>query len=339
VKARYFVPSAVVAMATLSVLVASASAGKPASHAAATFKVGLVADVAGVKDNGFNQLASAGLQQAVTKLGIQGDVAETRTADEYIPKLTAFAQQGYNLVIGVRMVGELAQVAVQYPNVTFAGVDITVEELLESPANFIGIKFKEQEAGYLAGYLAGLVIDNSNLKKVASAIGGFETPEIEPYIAGYIAGLHRADRKIKVLHEYADTVTERAVCNKAGASQIKKGASVLFAVAGRCGDAALDAAKLKRIWGIGVDVDQSSLGKQMLTSAVKKIDAGVFATISAVHAGTLKGGADVRYGSAQGAVGLGKIHASVPKAIVKKVLALEAQIRSGKVTNIPTVVK
>ena len=45
----------------------------------------------------------------------------------------------------------------------------------------------------LAGYLAGLVIDNSHLKKLASAIGGEDTDEAESYIAGYIAGIHRAD--------------------------------------------------------------------------------------------------------------------------------------------------
>ena len=68
----------------------------------------------------------------------------------------------------------------------------------------------------------------------------------------------------------------------------------MFQVAGRCGLGALDAAKEKGVWGIGVDADQGYLGPHMLTCAIKRVDVAVFDTIKAAQDGTFKGGTDQR---------------------------------------------
>jgi basic membrane protein A and related proteins len=334
-KRTYRLPTVVALLAL--VVVSAASANRTSSSA--TFSVGFVTTLSGINDQAVNTGINTGLQKAIAQLGVTGVVTSTGSANDYIPGLTAFGQQGYNLVIAPRMVGELDQSAVAFPKTTFAGVDVSIDEMLDAPANYIGIMFKDQQSGYLAGYLAGLMIDNSSLKKVASAIGGIDSTEEEAYIAGYTAGIHRADKKIKLIVDWADTVTERATCTKIANSQIAKGTSVMFSVAGRCGDSGLKTAGKKHVWGIGFDFDESSVSPQILTSAVKKVDAAVYLTIAAVQAGTLKGGADVTYGVAEGAVGLGKINAKVPAALVKKAADLEKQLAAGKITNIPTTVK
>jgi basic membrane protein A len=346
VKSKRWMPWVVLALATLSLaLVTGASAGKSkpaAAHAkGATIKVGLVTDIGGLNDRGFNHLAYLGLQSAQAKLGVQGQVAESKSAADYIPNLSSFGQQGYTLVIavGFLMSDAVNAVAQKFPNTKFAIIDYDATTLKDKPANAGGILFKEQESGYLAGYLAGLEITAQHKKLVAGSVGGIKIPPVDRYIAGYIAGLHKANPKIKELNGYSQDFVDQAKCKEVALSQIAQGASVIFQVAGGCGLGALDAAKQKGAWGIGVDSDQSFLGSQILTSAQKKVDTGVYLTIQSVVKGTFSGGNNVTYGVAQGGAGLGKISAKVPKGIVKKVLALQKQVKAGKVKNIPTTVK
>jgi basic membrane protein A len=343
VKVKRWMPWVVLALAALSLAVvtgASASKAKPTS-AHAGIKVGLVTDIGGLNDRGFNHLAYVGLQTAQKKLGVTGQVAESKSAADYIPNLSNFAQQGYDLVVavGFLMTDAVNAVATKFPNTKFAIVDVDATSMKDKPQNVQGILFKEQESGYLSGYLAGLVIDASHLKKVAGTVGGIKIPPVDRYIAGFIAGLKKADPKIKELNGYSQDFVDQAKCKEVALNQIAQGSSVEFQVAGGCGLGVLDAAKQKKIWGIGVDSDQRFLGPQVLTSAIKKVDAGVYQTIAAANGqGTFKGGGNAVFGVKQGGSGIGSISPKVPKAIVAKVLALQAQIKAGKVKNIPSIV-
>ena len=338
-------PWAVLALAALSLaLVTGASAsrsGPAATHAkAATIKVGLVTDIGGLNDRGFNHLAFVGLQSAEKKLGVSGQVAESKSAADYIPNLSSFAQQGYTLVIavGFLMADAVNAVATKFPNVKFAIIDYDSTTLKDKPTNVQGILFKEQESGYLAGYLAGLEITAQHKSLVAGSVGGIKIPPVDRYIAGYIAGLKKANPKIKELNGYSQDFVDQAKCKEVALNQIAQGASVVFQVAGGCGLGALDAAKQKGVWGIGVDSDQAYLGPQVLTSALKKVDQGVFLTISGAVKGTFQGGGNAIFGVKQGGSGVGIISKKVPAGIKAKVLALQAQIKAGKIKNIPTAV-
>jgi basic membrane protein A len=343
VKVKRWMPWVVLALSALSLAIvtgASASKAKPTSPQAG-IKVGLVTDIGGLNDRGFNHLAFVGLQTAEKKLGVSGQVAESKSAADYIPNLSNFAQQGYDLVVavGFLMTDAVNSVATKFPNTKFAIVDVDATTMKDKPQNVQGILFKEQESGYLAGYLAGLLIDAKKLKKVAGSVGGIKIPPVDRYIAGYIAGLHKADKRIKELNGYSQDFVDQAKCKEVALNQIAQGSSVEFQVAGGCGLGVLDAAKQKKIWGIGVDSDQRFLGSQVLTSAIKKVDQGVYQTIAAASGkGTFKGGNNAVFGVREGGSGIGSISPKVPKAIVVKVLALQAQIKAGKVKNIPTIV-
>ena len=100
----------------------------------------------------------------------------------------------------------------------------------------------------------------------------------------------------------------------------------------------IDAAKQKQVWAIGVDADQSYLGKQVLTSAMKRVDNSVYDSIQQVLAGTFHGGTNLVFSLKNNGVGLGKISATVPAADVAKVKAIAKQIVSGKIGPIPTTV-
>ena len=78
------------------------------------------------------------------------------------------------------------------------------------------------------------------------------------------------------MNDYSQDFVDQAKCKEIALNQIAPGSVVVFQVAGGCGLGALDAAKEKNVWGIGVDADQSFLGAQILTSATKKVDRAVF---------------------------------------------------------------
>jgi basic membrane protein A len=144
---------------------------------------------------------------------------------------------------------------------------------------------------------------------------------------------------VKTLNGYSQDFAIQAKCKEVALNQIAAGSVVVFQVAGGCGLGALDAAKEKSVWGVGVDADQGYLGTYILTSALKRVDTSVFNSIRDAKAGTFRGGQDTVYGLKDNGVGIGKFSPKAPKNIPAKVKQIEQEIKSGKIANIPTVVK
>jgi len=301
--------------------------------------VGLVTDVGGLNDRSFNFLANQGLQRAESQLGVRGRVLSSKSGGDYVPNLSTLAQQHYDLVIGVGfpMAKAMEQVANRFPDVRFAIIDSSQAAMKTKPQNVRGLLFEEQEAGYLVGYLAGLLErQQAGAKQTISSVGGQKIPPVDRYLAGYRAGALKADPGITVLNAYSQDFVDQAKCKELALDQIARGSDTVFAAARQCGLGALAAAGEKNAWGIGVDADRSYLGPHILTSAVKKVDAAVFQTIQQAQAGGFTGGEDAVFDLASGGVGIGKVSARVPADIVQRVTALEDQIAAGTVTDIPT---
>ena len=249
-------------------------------------KVGLVTDVGGLDDRSFNVLANRGLLRAEKDLGVDGRVVISKSEADYVPNLTTLAKGDYDLVIavGFLMASALEKVAARYPDTNFAIIDSSQADMKSKPKNVRGLLFKEQEAGYLVGYLAGLVTkQEGGSQQVIGSVGGQKIPPVDRYIAGYQAGAKTADPGITTLNAYSQDFVDQAKCKELALNQIAEGSQVVFQVAGACGLGALDAAKEKGVQGIGVDADQAYLGDQIMTSALKKIDEAVFTTVKEVQ--------------------------------------------------------
>jgi basic membrane protein A len=316
----------------------TAKAPAKAGKANATFKVGLVTDIGGLNDRGFNQLANKGLQQAVKQLHVSGRVLTSSQESDYIPNFTSLVRGNYNLIIGVGFLqtDSLKTMTSRFPKSHFAGVDVGYSDV--KAKNYEGLLFKEQEVGYLAGYLAALKAKNNG--RVVSTVGGIKLPSVDRYIAGFQAGAKKAVPGTKTLNAYSQDFVDQAKCKEIALGQIGQGSRVVFQVAGGCGLGALEAAKSKGVCGIGVDNDQRFLGPHILTSAQKKVDKAVFLAIKAAKSGKFKGGKDVVFGLKNGGVGLGKFGAgncAVPKAWQRQVNRIAAQIKAGKIKP-PTLV-
>jgi basic membrane protein A and related proteins len=300
-------------------------------------KVGLVTDIGGLDDRSFNQLANEGLERAKSELGIEGRAITSDQNSDYVPNLSSLAQQQYDLVIGngFLMGDAVNTVATRFPDVNFAIIDYPQALLKDKPTNARGLLFKENEAGYLVGYLAGLFVKDKGGDQVISSVGGQKVPAVDAYIAGYQAGAKAANPDIETLTGYSQTFTDQAACKELALNQISEGSQVVFQVAGGCGLGALDAAKERNVAGIGVDADQGYLGDWIITSAVKKVDVAVFDTIKAVQDGTFEGGTDTVFDLKSEAVGVGELNAEVEQ-YADQITEIQQQIIDGEIADIPT---
>jgi basic membrane protein A len=316
---------------------APATTAAPATTTAEEpLKVGLITDLGQLDDDGFNELAYKGLQRAERELGIEGRVVESRSAADYVPNMTALVRQGYDLIIGVGFAqgDAIDTAATRFPDTKFAIVDVDQTGLKHKPENAQGLLFKEQEVGYLAGYLAALAAEREGTNAI-SAVGGFKEPPVDRFIAGYRAGAQKAVPGTKVTWAYSSDWDDQAKCKELALNQIAAGSQVVFQVAGGCGLGALNAAKQRGVWGIGVDADQSFLGPHILTSALKGVDEAVFQTIEAVQDGSFQGGNAV-FGLDRDGVGLGTLSPKASEEDIEHVRDVEEQLAGGELGDIPT---
>jgi basic membrane protein A len=325
-----------------SLVLALAACGGDDDNAAGTttggsgpeaLKVALNTDAGQLNDRGFNQLAYEGLKRAEKELGIEGRVVESRTASDYVPNMTTLARQGYELIIGVGFAqgDAIATAAKAFPDKKFVIIDVDQSGLKGKPANVDGMLFREEQVGYLAGYLAALEAKRMPGPQVIGSVGGYKEPPVDRFIAGYQAGAKAAAPGIETLNGYSSDWDDQAKCKELALNQIQAGAKVVFQIAGGCGLGALDAARERGVWGIGVDADQSFLGPFILTSALKKVDEGVFRTIKSVQDGTWQGGRNLVFGLAQDGVGLGKISKRVPQEDLDDLDVVREKIADGEI--------
>jgi len=348
-------------MAVMMVAACGSTTTTAGTSPSRVYKIGLVTDTGGLNDKSFNHLAAVGLARASTtgnicstlscsgNMGVQGDVVESKTGDEYIPNLTNFATKGYDLVIGngFLMQPAIGTVAKTFPNVHFAIVDGAC-----SDANFadLGLPncqdlfFKEQESGALVGAIAALLeVANKAPKNthVIGAVGGVSIPPVNHYIAGYKWAAQMFDPSIKVLVGYSNDFNDTAKCKGVANSQIGQKAEFIFQVAGGCGLGALQAAGQAKVYSFGVDADQKDSDASVIASALKKVDVAVFNAIKAVVAGNFQGGA-TRFSLANDATGYQLDNnladgSALPADIKAKVDQLAADIKSGAKTPPDTI--
>lgn len=352
-----WVKYAVVALAVVLVgaMVAGCSSGgtgSSSSSSAPTTKVkaAMVTDIGGLGDKSFNDLSAAGLERAQKELGVETKVLESKAPTDYESNLTQLASAGYNPIfaVGFLMTDTVAKVSTSTPDVVYGGID----ESFQPPiANVVGLNFKEQEAGYLAGIVAGSLTTQTaldpriNSQNVVGFVGGMEIPPVQRYQAGFVAGVKAVNPTCQVKSIYTGSFTDQQKGAEAGKALIGQGADIIFAAAGQTGLGTAKACVDNKALFIGVDADQyltiSNIGDTIITSAVKRVDNAVFDTVKKAVDGTLKGGQDVQYGIKEDGVGLAPYHewdTKMPASVKAAVDKAKADVIAGTVT-VPTTVQ
>lgn len=309
----------------------------PPPHGKA-FTATLVTDVGGLNDRSFNHASWLGLQEAHRQLKITPVVAQPATGAAYLPALVKAAQHYSTLTVavGYSMAPALFTAANEFPRARFAIVDarpLDGSGREVSLRNVENLLFKEQEAGYLVGVLAGLMerdrVDHATHNTIGY-LGGTSIPAVNHYLAGYVAGARSVDPGIKIVGTYAGSFTDTATGARLAVRQIDQGADILFEAAGPSGQSYLQAAGAHGAYGIGSDSDQSFLGPFVLTSAIKKVSVAVRTAVRATMAGRFRGG-DHRLGAAQGAINFSRPASIVPRNIVAQVARTRRAIAGGSI--------
>jgi basic membrane protein A and related proteins len=247
----------------------------------AKIHVGIVFDIGGKDDRSFNAAAWEGVQRAAKDFPIVLRDIEPGTPNAIEPAMRAFAERGFDLIIGVGFAQApiMEQVAKDYPNIHFAIID----GVSEMP-NVASLVFKEHEGSYLVGMLAA---KNSKTGTIGF-LGGMDIGLIHRFEKGYEEGAKAVNPNIRVIQNYVG-VTDGAWNNpgkgkELSLAQIGKGADVIFTAAGNSGLGAFDAVEQQgkqngraTHFVIGVDSNQNMLKPGfVLTSMVKRVDNAVY---------------------------------------------------------------
>jgi basic membrane protein A len=234
--------------------------------------------------------------------------------------------------VGFLLAEAVNTTAKRFADNNFAIIDYSVKAPpFKSNPNVRGLTFATNENSYMIGCLAALVAEREGGQKIISAVGGIKLPTVDIFIAGYQAGAKKCVPGTRVLIGYSQDFVAQDKCKEIALNQIARGSKAIFQVAGGCGLGALDAAKERAIWGIGVDRDQSDLGAHILTSAVKRVDQSVYLTAEAIQKGEFKGGEDAVFNLENEGVAVGKISPKVPKEFIDKMNALKPQLVDGTI--------
>ncbi len=310
-------------------LAACNSAAK--SSDANKIKVGIVFDIGGKDDRSFNAAANQGVLRAKKELPIVLRDAEPGDATSLEPAMRAFAQYGYDLIIGVGFAQAplIEQVAQDYPNTHFAIVD----GVCNSP-NVANLLFKEHEGSFLVGMIAATQSKTNTI----GFVGGMDIPLIRKFLKGYEEGAKYVSPNIRVIPNFIG-ITDAAWNNPSqgkelALAQIQQGADILFQAAGNSGLGVFDAAEAAKKLAIGVDSNQNFVKPGfILTSMVKRIDNAVFAVVKDELEGKFKGGIHV-YGLENEGVGYAMDEynqALIPAEVIAKVEKAKQEIIAGKI--------
>lgn len=295
------------------------------------FKASMVTDTGGVNDQSFNQSSWEGLQQLKEKTGASISYRESTQESDYSSNLDKQVDEGNNLVwgIGYAMAGALLECAEMNEDVNFAIVDNAYADV---PDNVTCVTFNAQDSSFLVGYVAGLTTKSN----AVGFVGGSKSDIIDQFEFGYRAGVQYAAKElgkdVKVEVQYADSYTDSAKGKAIATSMYSNGCDIVFHAAGGVGVGVIEAAVEADKWVIGVDTDQSYLApKNVLTSALKRVDVAVASISEKCMKGENIGGQTFTYGLTDGGVGLPTENPNMDAEVYKKTMALEEEVAAGKI--------
>jgi basic membrane protein A and related proteins len=341
-RTRIIVMVMALTLALVAVGCGGSGGGGGGGESSSDVRPGLVLDVGGLGDDGFNDSAYAGLKRAEKDFGVKGDYLESTAPTDYTDNLTQLAENGFDPVIavGFLMTEDLTQVSKQFPDTQFAIVDSVVDT-----PNTMDLVFREQEGSYLAGIVAGLMTQEKTEytnpdDKVVGFLGGQTGPLIGKFEAGYVAGVESVCPDCKVLVQYAgadpNAFNDPAKGKEISLQQIDQGADIIYHAAGNTGAGLFEAASEEKIFAIGVDLDQAKLFPKdpILTSVVKRVDNSVYQTIDDVSKGEKPKGTTVDRGLKEKGISLapfGRFDKDVPQKVKDEVETARNDIIAGDI--------
>jgi len=305
--------------------------GPPHVRGATQLKVAMLFS-APVTGNSWDGNGYRGLQSIKQNLHAKVAYTESVQLADISQALRSYATQGYDLIFGngFEYGQPMSQVAPQFPKVKF----VAITGASSTPANLQEPQFAENQAGYLAGVVAGLMTKKNKI----GCVGGQQLPFVVSQLEGLKLGVKYVNKRASVHVTYTGSFTDVAKAKQAAGALVDTGIDVLCQKDDNGGPAIIGVAKSRHIWAIGDSEDQNKLApKVVLTSAVINSPAVILAIGRQVMNGTFKGGKPY-YGVKQHAAGLSPYHGLVPAGVAKRVAQVAKLIAQGKLT-VPLITK
>ena len=205
------------------------------------YVLGIVYDAGGKFDGSFNEGTWNGVERAAGDLETEGyevEVVEFEgTPDTAAEGQRRIAGQGADIIIapGFLQADAIQAVSTEYPDTAF----VLIDAVAENP-NVQSVLFKEQEGGFLVGYIAGTLSRTG----VVGFVGGMDVPLIRAFDLGYQEGVNAACADCTIISNYVgvtpDAWTDPARARELAATQNAQGADIIFAAAGQSGNGVID---------------------------------------------------------------------------------------------------
>lgn len=267
-----------------------ATATPEGTAAECAVKIGLVTDTGGVDDKSFNQSAWEGLVKFQEEAGLDKsciDYLQSTSDADYIPNLSTYADEGFDLIIAVGFLFQEAidTVAANYPEQNFLFIDAVSEQ-----PNVMSAVYNAEQGSFLVGVAAALEAQ-ANGSNTVGFIGGVESPLIGAFQAGFEQGVLAVNPDATIMIDYVDSFSDDAKGQTLAVKQFDAGATVIYQAAGNAGNGVIKEAKERGdVWAIGVDKDQYNDGmvgdkSVILTSMIKRVDISTYTASQDVLAG------------------------------------------------------
>jgi len=313
-------------------------------------KYGMVTDVGGIDDKGFNQISWEGMLKAQEELGVDVQFLESQQQTDYEKNINEFIGQGYNGIITVGfLLGDATKAASEAnPDVPFAIVDFPSQT-----SGDLGLLFAVEQPSFLAGYLAAGMSETGTV----CTFGGIKIPPVVQFMVAYEAGVayynevHGTDVKLLgwATDAAADGLGDGVFAGNFESTDdgrriaenfFDEGCDIIFPVAGPVGIGSAAATFDRGFTMIGVDTDYAERFPEnqdiYLTSVLKNIDQAVFAAVQSMEDGSFKGGSNYIGTFENGGVGLAPYHGfedKVPAELKTEVEELMTQVAAGEIST------
>ena len=313
-------------------------------EAPAGYTVRLVTDIGKVDDQTFNQYAYEGMKAAEECFGFETSFIETASEADYEENINTALEGDPEVLItvGFLLTDDTGAAAAAHPNTSFIGIDQFFADETGAPAysdNYVGVLFNEDEGGYMAGVLAASLSESG----IIGVVGGREdVPPVVKLVNGYEVGAKSVNPDIQVLKIYNESFTAPDKGASDAQQFIGEGADVIFGAGGLTGSGGVSAATQQGVWGIGVDQDEyfstfdggaAPGAEKLASSAVKRVDLGVFVQIVNALKGEFAGGIFALTAANDGITYAPPHDAAVPEDALAAVEAARQGLADGSITT------
>lgn len=298
-------------------------------------RVCLITDVGKVDDGTFNQFAYDGMVRAAEDFGLETTYIETLAQADYATNMQTCIDSGFEVIItvGFLMTDATLAAATENPEVYFIGID---QFFAEPAPNLIGVNYREDQSGFLAGAMAALMSETGKI----GGVYGIPVPAVVKFRNGYEQGAKYINPDIEVQGVYIDSFTDPARGAETADQLIADGVDVVFGAGGQTGSGATLKAAEEGVYVIGVDQDEyfSTFGSGttpgaefLITSAMKRVDQGVYIPIEDLVNGDDSSFGTVRVlSAANDGVSFAPAHDSdVPQEVTDQVQGIFDSLKAG----------